>query len=798
MLSEILGKDETYISKRLRLLEKAGLVRGEWRRIGNKNVRLYFLNADKIQIKFDFDGCKVLLETEGKEKIVVITSLYDFRIPSPEDFVGRTKELKMLTSKKNFFIIEGMAGIGKTSLVSKFVEGIKENHHIFWHSLKEVDSFNFLMNKLALFLSKFHHFELLNYLKSGGSDDAVKMSLLLQEIDSEEYVVIFDDYQRCRDERIDILLEYLQKNLRKAKVIVLSRVRPRFFSPLNENVIEKKLSGLNINETMEFLSKKGIRVNPSKVEEIQKRLSGHPLALNMFCKAVNGRNLTEILRDLPEHGLLEYFWNEIYQGLEDRERILLQTLSIFRYPVPAQAIINVSRIRGIRSILYSLERKMIVERFNGKYFLHEIIRDLCYRLIDNPKEMHRLAAKYYLSEENTESLLEAIYHMIKAEDFQRAAQTIRNDLESEEYSCIKKGYFSQYLNLLKNILNKDIDKETWCWIVYGKGRAHLARGEFSEAIKSFSEVLVIVNELPRNILLIYKTLRNLGKAYIGSGNLQMAEKYFIRSLSLIKEVSDLSSLGGIFFEAAMLYLYKGDLDEMKRLLDVGLSVCKKIGSERNEAIGHYYYAGLHEMRNNWKEAVECCERSLEIFEKIGDVLWIAILHAELAFIKTFLRKFDEALKHFDMGIKIFERTHIYNKLVEAYSDRALLYIAMKNLEEAEKDCEKAIELKSITGELPYHGVTYRALGMIATAREDWIKAESYFRQSVKMLSTIHKFHLAETYLEFASMYEHKGDIKNAIECINRSLEIFRKLGSKEKINRAQKRIKRITLDYSAY
>ena len=91
----------------------------------------------------------------------------------------------------------------------------------------------------------------------------------------------------------------------------------------------------------------------------------------------------------------------------------------------------------------------------------------------------------------------------------------------------------------------------------------------------------------------------------------------------------------------------------------------------------------------------------------------------------------------------------------------------------------------------YYGVTYRALGMIASARKDWSKAENYFRQSVKILSRVHKFHLAKTYLEMASMYEKKGDKKNAMEYINKSLEIFRKLNSKEDIKKAQNKLKRI-------
>jgi len=560
-------------------------------------------------------------------------------------------------------------------------------------------------------------------------------------------------------------------------------------------VIEKRLHGFNIDETMEFLSSKDVHISLDEAMQIQQRLSGHPLALNMFCEVFKGKDFAKVLEQLPELGLLGYFWNEIYQGLDEREQTLLQCMSVFRHPIPVKAIMSISRIRGIRGILYSLERKMVVGRLDGRYFLHEIIRDLCYRFIDNPKEMHRRAAEYYLSEKSIEALLEAVYHMIKAEDFQMAARIIRKNLESEEYNCIERGYVSQYRDLLKSISSKDTDEETWCWILYGKGRVHLARGEFMRAIENLSKMLAIGERLS-NAVLIEKALRHLGKAYLGLGNLSMAEKFFMRSLSLLKDIGNLRSLGSAFLEMAMLYLYKGDLDKMKYLLDMGLETCEEAEDERNVAIGYYHYAGLHEMRNNWEEAIECCEKSLKMFETIGDILWIATLHAELAFIKTFLRRFDEALEHFAISIDIFEKTHVHNKLVEAYSDRALLYIEMGYLEKAEKDCEKALRLKSATGELPYYGATYRALGIIATAKKDWIEAERYFRQSVKLLSTVHKFHLAETYLAFALMYEHKGDVRKAVEYLNKSLGIFRRLNSKEEIKRAQNRIKHLMLSRS--
>ena len=116
---------------------------------------------------------------------------------------------------------------------------------------------------------------------------------------------------------------------------------------------------------------------------------------------------------------------------------------------------------------------------------------------------------------------------------------------------------------------------------------------------------------------------------------------------------------------------------------------------------------------------------------------------------------------------------------------------MGNLEKAERDCEKALQLKSQLGDFYYYGVTYRALGMIAAAIKDWVKAEEYFGRSVELLSPAHQFHLAKTYLEIAFMYEQKHERTSAIGYLNRSLEIFRRLDSREEIEKAEKKIEEI-------
>jgi len=423
-IAERLGKDETNISRRLKAMEREEILRSSWKRIRGRNVKEYSLNVDKVEIIFEIRGCEIHVKFRRGRKNIIAINFYDFKIPKLVDFVGRERELNVLKAKKNFFVIEGMAGMGKTSLALKFIN-LSKGKKVFWHTLKELDTFNFLMNKLAVFMNKFRYHELMDYLKANGKEDYVKISLFLKGVDRENYVMVFDDHQRCSDEKINHLLENLQKRIRKAKVMVLSRVRPKFFS-LDENIVEMRLSGLSLRETEELVASKGVSLSKDEMKFVQKRLSGHPLAIKMFLKTCKARGTNNIPENIKRSGIADYLMREVYRKLSKEELNVLKFISVFRTPVPREAIAEVSQKEISEAVLCSLERKMVLIRLNENYTIERLMRDLSYSMLENQEEAHRRAARYYLSEKSRGGFSEAMYHLIKAKELRKVPRMAKN------------------------------------------------------------------------------------------------------------------------------------------------------------------------------------------------------------------------------------------------------------------------------------------------------------------------------------------------------------------------------------
>ena len=139
----------------------------------------------------------------------------------------------------------------------------------------------------------------------------------------------------------------------------------------------------------------GVEASSEQLIELDKRMGGHPLSLLMFASLADEMDVNMILDNLPETGIEKYLYDEIYKRLNDNEQRVLEAISIFRTPVTLEACVSVSKGDNIKKTLISLEEKLLVKRKEKLYYLHDLIRDFSYNLIDNPKEYHRLAGEYY-------------------------------------------------------------------------------------------------------------------------------------------------------------------------------------------------------------------------------------------------------------------------------------------------------------------------------------------------------------------------------------------------------------------
>ncbi|MDP7264142.1 MAG: hypothetical protein QGH39_01130 [Candidatus Thermoplasmatota archaeon] len=104
-------------------------------------------------------------EDTKKQNIFLIENI----LPCP-DFTGRTKEKEELASwlsseECRICVIQGIAGIGKTSLGFKFSTKARKTHHLFWYTCESWSTPRAIITFVAEFLSKLGRSELSTYVK---------------------------------------------------------------------------------------------------------------------------------------------------------------------------------------------------------------------------------------------------------------------------------------------------------------------------------------------------------------------------------------------------------------------------------------------------------------------------------------------------------------------------------------------------------------------------------------------------------------------------------------------------------
>ena len=339
-IARIIGRDETDISRRLSKMSKLGIVKSRWARVGNKNVKLFRLNIDKLTIAFDIDGVKLVTEKpiEGLNELSRIKySLDRVSIPSVKEFVGRVSELNSLkNANERIIVVTGISGVGKTSLVAKFVNDYVDEPK-YWYTINDLDYAEIFAWKLALFLDSLGYSDAIEYISSNSRDLAGIARFLAMGLNSKGVILIIDDYHKCRDKRLRTLLASIASSIENCKLIIISRVKPVEIVA-GKPTLEIKLEGLRFEEAYEYAKSKGLNIDHRAFTEIYIATQGHPLLLNIVARIARSEGIDKALSMVLKGNIQASIRRSVLSSLTPQEREVFKALSCFDEPLPLDLI----------------------------------------------------------------------------------------------------------------------------------------------------------------------------------------------------------------------------------------------------------------------------------------------------------------------------------------------------------------------------------------------------------------------------------------------------------------------------
>lgn len=249
------------------------------------------------------------------------------------------------------------------------------------------------------------------------------------------------------------------------------------------------------------------------------------------------------------------------------------------------------------------------------------------------------------------------------------------------------------------------------------GSIYAARGEIEVAADLF-EVSRLVGELNELPSMVAKALIGLASIVQSRGELDEAEDLYLRAGALAQSVGDLRTAGMAEQNRGVLANIRGDVVEAINRYESALARHEALGDHRLAALTLNNLGMAHVDIGRFEAADRCFREALDLADACGETRVLGMVSLNRAELLLKRRAFTEARDTCDFAVEIFKSLGALPSLGEAHKFYGVLYRETKQLELAEIEFDRAVELARHCEDRLLEGETEseRALLYLASGR----------------------------------------------------------------------------------
>ncbi|WP_127127938.1 ATP-binding protein [Pseudoflavitalea rhizosphaerae] len=412
-----------------------------------------------------------------------------FGIPQVLGFSGRTTELNQLThayNNNNVFIVEGISGIGKTTMIAYFLS-TQDSVKTLWIDCDIVQSKEVFYSNLGRFFKQEFNDASFEVALSKMNDDVIQNSLLYS-LSKNKCCVVFDGLNGYKHELIS-LLKIFSSYLSNSKIFISANTAIDTVSWTNP-AFKLALSGLD-RAAFAVLLERYFTAN--EVAEfgtvLFNLMNGHPYLLKIIASATSYKPIGQFVLELQNNktnAIDDYIKQKAIESLQSEEQLLLKVLSSFIVPF-RYGIGDFVLPDNFESYFRALRNKFLIEKYQDKFFIvPEFIR-LYVLKSPIPIQSQNSAkhfVKYLQSIKDDVRFFEReaiIYHALQAQEIDIAKD------EAYRFMSTLMGNGEFYLaNKICVKLQDDPILRKWSWPYYVQGRTLRFQGNYSEALSKYN------------------------------------------------------------------------------------------------------------------------------------------------------------------------------------------------------------------------------------------------------------------------------------------------------------------------
>lgn len=757
--------------------------------------------------------------------------------PQVRHFVNREKMREQLRvdlrdEQKVIVVVDGLAGIGKTSLAAKVSEEVEEEFTgIYYTKCTPETDVDQLLAELAYFLGEYGDHTLENVVEYN-IPQKNKINFLIDSLGQRTanvpvyeknasethavrgYLLIFDDLhelldkrQTIKDQGLRLLFDNLLAQSHNSKIMLVSRVRP-VFTRYQSSQAKNTLKKMEQEGGIELLQVLGVEEDKQLLQQAYQLTSGHPLAMELLASLTEVMPLEDILADktlfYDDVNVAEKLLQELYNTLTPEEQTLLRKIAILPHPATRDLICYLGEEEippnpplekkgEIAQNFNSLVRKALVtyDRKQKVYKQHDLVRDFNRMKMteEERKEYHLKAAAYYENLEynkdkptfeQVQQRLEAYHHYFQTREIEKAASLL---VEVSEY-LRKWGYLERCRTLLeetlkaveslrlnneRQLLMVDLLVEL-SWIE----RSSEGLDKAIDRCKQAEDILKIVEDKKRAGNLYHA----MGKFFYEKASWEEADIYLDRSFEMKKQERETKGLVKVLSDLRVLYWASGKLEKIEVMSREGVKVCKQLDDVKSQAEIMINILGrTFEEQRRFDEALTVYEDSL-LLRKTDDLVGKALSCRLIGGILRQQKVYGDALNRYEKSLtlakesgNLIAQAWVLRGIGEVYRDKGQIEEAMKKYEESIKIAAESVDLAGKDSIFFKIGISYQRTGEIDEALKQFKKCLELRRDLgdvVGVTSALNQ--IAWIY------YTRYSDLSNALSHFKESVKIRRKLG----------------------
>lgn len=492
-------------------------------------------------------------------KMELITGDFGWTVPSY--FIGRAEileELAQAVNQNSIVVVGGIAGIGKTYLVSRYIENLDTSRKVLWLDCGIYGQIEKALVRLAEFFSyTFRDETLLGLLKSPLCILERRIEVAAKVCDKYQCILVWDNFDPEKYATIFLLFQECNRIFRAGKLLITTRTSVDFtiaINPIYRLVVTSLPQEFGIALMRHYLLRLGIEIYPDEIlAQAHDRVDGHPYFLRQLVVLSETYSLPDILKSLPllQSQIQTYLQEKVFSQLVEGANRLITNLSVLRTPFTLTAANNFDVTSDATIFFEILLKKFLITRTakNSAYYeMHDLVREYgqSQLTIEQKKIAHAQATHYYeaLTQKTYADGIEIVNHALEA-DLQDRARDAANNIVLQ---ALHNGLFDLVINFTSQLF-EDKRSESWSIVYFVRGRALRFKLKFADALKNYDTALQYAYDehIIENIKLeIASTLILQAGQYGRKGDTSKAKKLYgelMQSKNIETQIAGLTALG---------------------------------------------------------------------------------------------------------------------------------------------------------------------------------------------------------------------------------------------------------------